>query len=206
MTDSTNSTQLKDNVSRETLSRLRDYLALLEKWNARINLVSSKTLADGWQRHVVDSLQLLPLIENHKAVITDLGSGGGLPGIVLAIALPEATLHLVESDQRKCAFLHQCCTELSLTNVVIHATRIEKTDPWPSDIVTARALKSLNQLILYAKPFINEKGLLLCLKGKTAQDEIQQATEQWQFSVKEHQSTTDAEASILELTNIIPSN
>lgn len=202
-----NNTSLLENVSRETLEKLHHYDTLIHKWNPSINLVSSSSLKESWKRHILDSVQLTRFIPSPTAIITDLGSGGGLPGIVLAILLPEAQLHLIESDQRKCAFLRQACAELKLSNAEIHNSRIEKTSPWQSDIVTSRALASLKLLIHYAKPFMNNKeGKLLFLKGKNTQKELSEALSSFSFSHKTHSSTTEAEGKIIEISDIAEKN
>ena len=153
-------------VSRETADRLEVYITLLKKWNKTINLVSSRSLDDPWRRHILDSAQLARHIPNKKARIVDLGSGGGLPGLVLALMLPGADVHLVESDKRKSAFLREASRELDC-KVSIHVERIESViDTIPNiDIFTARALAPLPKLLKYIEPALNEKKV--CIFHKT---------------------------------------
>ena len=114
------------NVSRETLQRLEIYAGLLEKWQAKINLVGPATLPDLWRRHFLDSAQLLPLLPAAGGTLADLGSGAGFPGLVLAM-MTDWRVHLLDSDQRKCAFLRQVALDCGVgTQVTIHAKRIEQ--------------------------------------------------------------------------------
>ncbi len=124
-------------VSRETLSALETYAALLVKWQARINLVAKDSLPDLWRRHFLDSAQLVPLLPPGAAPITDLGSGAGFPGLVLSIMTGRA-VHLVDSDQRKGAFLLEAA-RMTGAKARVHSERIEATKAWPAEIVTARA-------------------------------------------------------------------
>src|SRR5512138_1635951 len=114
------------NVPRGTLDRLEIYAALLAKWQAKINLVGLATLPDLWRRHFLDSAQLEPLLEKPAGTLVDLGSGAGFPGLVLAI-LTDWRVHLIDSDQRKCAFLRQVAQDCGvLDRVTIHGKRIEQ--------------------------------------------------------------------------------
>ncbi len=131
-------------VSRETLARLEAWLAELRRWQARINLVGETTLADPWRRHILDSAQLLRLLPPGTRRLVDLGSGAGLPGLILAIlGVPE--VHLIESDRRKAAFLLTCKGRLGLANVTVHAERAERVSLPPADVVTARAFAPLER-------------------------------------------------------------
>ncbi len=152
-------------VSRETADRLEDYITLLKKWNKTINLVSSNSLDDPWRRHILDSAQLVNHMPNRKARIVDLGSGAGLPGIILALILPEADVHLVESDQRKSAFLREAARVLGC-QISIHVERIETAVNTIQDIdvFTARALAPLPRLLKYIEPIPTKK---VCIFHKT---------------------------------------
>jgi len=140
-------------VSRETIERLKAYQALLEKWNGAINLVARSTISSFWERHVVDSAQLYSQMPVGCQNWLDAGSGGGLPGIVIAgIAkehAPSMTVHLVESDQRKATFLRRVVETLDL-NAKVSIARIEAIPVQSADVFSARALASLNVLLGYA--------------------------------------------------------
>ena len=188
-------------VSRETEARLREYLKLLLSWNQRINLVASAPEEDLWQRHILDSWQLLPLLPDGP--LADLGSGGGLPGIVIAIGREQET-HLVESDRRKCAFLMEASRALGLGHVRIHPTRIEAARLPPMRVVTARALASLENLLPHAARILAPGGIAVFPKGRNAEAELTAAAGHWFMRVERFQSRTDAQATILRLSEIRP--
>jgi 16S rRNA (guanine527-N7)-methyltransferase len=196
-------------VSRETIERLEVYSNLLIKWNASINLVSKLTIPDLWNRHIADSAQLLCWDVPIKADWIDIGSGGGLPGIVVAAILketdPSAKVTMVESDQRKSAFLRVAATTLDL-QVGIIAERAETLEPAHANVLSARALMSLDGLLSLGKRHILQDGCLLLLKGRSFQDEIEQARQNWHFDVVERPSITDNEAKMLQIRNIERAN
>ena len=165
-------------VSRETLAALDAYLGLLRHWQRAINLVGASTLADPWRRHILDSGQLKAHLPADARSLVDLGSGAGLPGLILAImGVPE--VHLVESDRRKAAFLRTCAMELGLAGVRIHAARIEAVAPFAADLVTARALAPLPRLLEHAAPFLAPTTRCLFLKGREAEAELTAVRESW---------------------------
>jgi len=189
-------------VSRETLERLETYLALLVRWQPRINLVGPATLRDPWRRHVLDSAQLLPLLPESTQTLMDLGSGAGFPGLVMAIlGIPE--VHLVESDQRKVAFLREVAAATG-TRVIFHPARIEAISPLRADVVTARALAPLARLLAYAIPFLGPKGVCLFLKGELAEQELATAARDWAMTVERFASRSDPSGVILRLGAISP--
>ncbi|QPH55884.1 16S rRNA (guanine(527)-N(7))-methyltransferase RsmG [Pontivivens ytuae] len=185
-------------VSRETADQLKIYAELLRKWNPRINLVSRTTLDDLKRRHFEDSLQLVKLAPASGHWV-DLGSGGGFPGLVIAIAAPEYQITLVESDQRKCLFLREVARTLSL-NVDVLNERIEAAQPLQADILSARALASLPDLLAFAERHAYSKATLLFPKGRTADQELTVARESWTFDVDRIPSQTDPASSILKIT------
>lgn len=188
-------------VSRETEARLREYLRLLITWNARINLVAAAPEEDLWQRHVMDSWQLIPLLPDGP--LADLGSGAGLPGLVIAIGREQET-HLVESDRRKSAFLIEACRALGLHHVRVHPARIEAAKLPPLQIVTARALAPLTDLLPHAARILAPGGVAVFPKGRNAEAELTAAAPHWFMQVERFQSRTDAQATILRLSEIRP--
>ncbi len=190
-------------VSRETLARLEAYAALLVKWQAKINLVGPATLPDLWRRHFLDSAQLLPLLPPGPGILVDLGSGAGFPGLVLAL-MTEWRVHLVDSDQRKCAFLRQVALETGAnTRVAIHARRFEDVPGYKADIVTARACAPLDALLGYALPFLGENGRCLFLKGAQAEEELTAAEANWNMRVERRPSLTDPAGVILVIEQLV---
>jgi len=188
-----------ENVSRETLERLKQFEALLVKWNKAINLIS-KGEKEIWQRHIIDSAQLLPLLKNNSTILTDLGSGAGFPGLILSY-LGVENVHLVESDGRKCAFLTEAA-RLSPGKITIHHCRIEQIEPWETHVITARALAPLSKLIEMASVFGNKPEQYLFLKGAQVRTELDEAARQWKFDHQLHASVTQTEGFIVELTNL----
>ncbi len=187
-------------VSRETLDRLSAYVELLELWNRRINLVSGNTMGDIWRRHILNSAQLYPLLPPRVRVLVDLGSGAGLPGIILAtMGVPE--VHLIESDQRKAAFLREAVRITGVT-AIVHAERIEKIPGFFADAVTARALASLDQLIELSSKFVNSRTLCLFLKGAAVDQELDDARRHWTMKLERLPSRSDPGGSILKLEGL----
>jgi 16S rRNA (guanine(527)-N(7))-methyltransferase RsmG len=189
-------------VSRETGARLATYLATLAEWNPRINLVAPAPAETWRRRHVEDSLQLLPLLPP-AGPFGDLGSGGGLPGLVLA-ATTEAEWHLVESDQRKCAFLREAARRMGLCNVTIHPVRIEASRLPPLAALTARALAPLEKLLPHAHRLLAPEGVAVFPKGRTAEQELTAASRAWLMRAERFASRTEPEATILRLSEIRP--
>jgi 16S rRNA (guanine527-N7)-methyltransferase len=189
-------------VSRETMAALETYAALLQKWQKAINLVSGATLSDLWQRHFLDSAQLMPLLPEGDGHITDLGSGAGFPGLILALLSGRPT-HLVESDQRKAAFLGEVARATgSAGRVQIHAARVEALKPWAAPVITARALADLSQLLDWAAPFVTPDTICIFPKGAKAEDELTAAQRVWKMAVERRRSVTDSTGLILRLSQL----
>ena len=157
-------------VSRETLERLQAYVALLTAWNRRINLVGANTIGDVWRRHILDSAQLMPLLPDGARVVVDVGSGAGLPGLVLAV-LGAPEVHLVESDQRKAVFLREA-QRVTGAPVTIHCQRIERMAPITADAIVARAVASVDNLLLMVDKFRKPHTICLFLRGKGIEEEL----------------------------------
>jgi 16S rRNA (guanine527-N7)-methyltransferase len=186
-------------VSRETLSRLKAYVGLLQDWNARHNLVSEASLADVWQRHIWDSAQLARYIPEGAQTLADLGSGAGFPGLVLAELLRDRTqVTLFESTAKKCAFLEAVRERLGL-NSKIRNERMEASVQAPFDVVTARACAPLEKLLGYAQNFTRPGSVCLFLKGQNLAVELTQARKSWKIEALEHQSLSDASGRVLEI-------
>ncbi len=189
-------------VSRETLDKLRIYFELLKKWQRAINLVSKSTLPHAWERHILDSYQILKHVPMDKGVWVDLGSGAGFPALVVAMA-SNFDVHVIESDQRKCQFMREVSRETS-TNLTIHTKRIEAIEPFKADIISARALASLDKLIELAHPFATEKTSFLFLKGQDVDAELTNAAKCWRMDAVKHSSLSSSEGCVLQLENVRP--
>ena len=193
------------NVSRETFLRLKEYEKLLFKWNAKINLVSRSTLDNFWNRHVLDSAQFLSSVGEKAGKWVDLGSGGGLPGLVVAILSDEIEpvnkLFLVEADARKAVFLKTVCRELGL-KVEVYNNRIEELPPISANIVSARALAPLKTLCLYAKNHLEKDGVAVFAKGENWKAELVEAQKKWIFSYEAVKSALHEGSVVLVLRGI----
>lgn len=191
-------------VSRETFEDLTQYDDLLVKWNAKINLVSKTSIDALWDRHIWDSAQIVPLSGDALNWV-DLGSGGGFPALVVAImakrTLTERRVTMVESDQRKAAFLRTVIRQLSL-NAEVLVSRVELADPLRADVLSARALADLDQLLIFAQRHLAKDGRCVFLKGETWQNEVEIARKTWSFDLRAHRSKTSPSAAILEIKDI----
>ena len=192
--------ELGVDVSRETNDQLEALANTLVRWQKAINLVGKATIEDVWTRHVLDSAQLAPLIPPDAATLADLGSGGGFPGLVLAALRPEIDVTLIEVDARKAAFLGEAGRRMGLKKpprVVIG--RIEEVPAAKADVVTARALAPLGQLLVWADRHRADTAICLFHKGKGWQSELTEATKDWDITCQPLSSKTDRDAVILRI-------
>ncbi|NDW06217.1 16S rRNA (guanine(527)-N(7))-methyltransferase RsmG [Jiella pacifica] len=189
-------------VSRETLARLDAYVAMLTDWQTRMNLVAPSTLGDVWRRHVADSLSLERLLPEFSQAV-DLGSGGGLPALVIAACRPESAVDMVESSRKKAAFLAAARTEMGVMGTV-HPVRIETAGQvlGRAEVVTARALASLDDLLAMVAPHISRETRCFFQKGRSHEQEIAAATANWRFTMIIHESQVEADSVILEVAAI----
>ena len=192
---------LQDNVSRETFENLEKYENVLRKWQKSINLVAKSTLDDIWGRHFQDSLQLLGSLNNvsRETVMVDLGSGAGFPGMVLSIAM-DHPIHLIESDQRKCAFLRDVSRETSAT-AQIHNDRIENV-AIQANIITSRAFASIAKTLEISAHMLQENTIYCLLKPQDIDKELTEATKYWYFDAHSQPSVSDPRGCILQLKNV----
>lgn len=186
-------------VPRETIDKFDTYAALLVRWQQHMNLVGASTLSDLWVRHVADSAQLMPFLPDRNAVILDVGSGAGFPGLVLSI-LGYTNVHLVESDQRKCVFLREVARAVGVSPT-IHATRVESLILPRVDVVTSRACGNLSKLFHILWHLMGENAICLFHKGKNYTKEVEEA-KGWVFNLNAHPSQTPGDGVILEITHI----
>ena len=190
------------NVSRESRERLKLYETLLRRWQQRINLVGESALGELWQRHIADGLQLDPLIGRPPQTIIDLGSGAGIPGLVLALsrAAGDETV-LIEKNSKKASFLREVARNAGIAATVL-CSPIEAVDSEPyrprKPVVLARALAPLGKLLHLAAPFV-ASGRGLFHKGQCLDQELTEAAKSWKIRYIRHPSAIDSGGSILEV-------
>lgn len=194
-----------EGVSRESLPALETYVDLLRHWQNRINLIGPATVPHIWHRHIADSLQLLSHIPPPARTVLDLGSGAGLPGLPIAICAAvtrDLTVHLVEARSKKAAFLREA-VRVTGAPCVVHEGRIESLDSAALqtnvDIITARALAPLAELLEYARKPLDKGALCLFLKGREVEAELTEAGKYWIIAAERTPSLTDAAACILKI-------
>lgn len=188
-------------VSRETLEKLETYERLLLKWQKAINLVGPATLEDLAERHFFDSAQMFRYITDIDVKLADMGSGGGFPGMILAI-LGVKEVHLIKSDVRKATFLREVSRETA-TPVTIHDKRVEDCKIEGIGVVTARALAALKELVTHTHNLAPTQTVYgLFAKGLQHGDEIDKARKEWDFDIEVFASETDISGKILRVTNI----
>ena len=191
-------------VSRESQARLKLFADLLTKWQVQINLVGGDTIPFLWERHIADSLQLRTYIGKGAKTVIDLGSGAGLPGLVLALAYPEYRVTLIESNGKKAAFLKEVARRSEISVQVIQS-RAEHVDSEPfrsaSPIITSRAVAPLQRLLSLASPFL-KTGRALLHKGQDARAELTEAMKSWRIIYIRHPSVIDSRGVILEILEV----
>ena len=191
------------NLPEKAVEKLDKYVDLLEREQTKMNLVGASTLPIVWTRHVLDSAQLFDQIKPDDKTVLDFGSGAGFPALVLAImdVGQKHDFRLIESDGKKCAFLNKVISECGLRATVFNE-RIEKMEKFGADLITARALASLDKLLKYAFPFFKKTTRCLFMKGAKASEEIDAARRKYDFRLEKIQSVTSAEGTILLLSEV----
>ena len=189
------------NVSYETIVKLNKYLILLKNSQLKFNLVSNKSLEDIWNRHFLDSFQILKFIGNNKRML-DFGSGAGFPGMVCGICSTNY-VYLVDSNKKKISFLKQIKKKLNLKNVFVYHTRIENFRTKEKfDVICSRAVSSLENLLSYTIDFSNPNTRFIFLKGKKVDKEIIFSKKKWSYNLKQETSITNKEGKILIIKDL----
>ncbi len=193
------------NVSRESLGKIEAYVELLLTWQARINLIGPSTIETVWQRHILDGLQLLPLMHAKTEGVADLGSGAGIPGLILALG-GKLRVDLYESNGKKVAFMREAI-RLTGATARVHQIRLETLETHlpekMPDYVTARALAPLAKLLSWAEPLLKRGAIGLFHKGQDVDSEVNEATKLWKIgAIIRHASMTDSDGTILEVKEI----
>ena len=193
------------NVSRETLNGFYEYETLLSKWNEKINLVSKNTLVDIWERHFLDSGQIIKHVEVSGKRWVDVGSGAGFPGLVVALLLRDrkidCDLVVVEKNPKKVFFLNEVIRKLNLSVEVVN-DNIDNLEPLNADILTARAFSELNNLIEIAFRHRKKEGICLFLKGENYRFELDKTLNYWFFDYDIFDSLSSSSGKIIRVKKI----
>ena len=187
------------NLKKEEVLLLDQYIFQLKKTNKLFNLVGRSTLTNPWERHICDSLQLSGFIKNKKSKILDMGSGAGIPGIPLS-AIGYENIVMVEAKHKKANFIKEVIFSLKLKAKVIN-TRLEELQKKPTEFIVCRALAPLAKLINYSLLFADKKTTLVFLKGKSVNNELVEAKEEFKFEYKLFKSKTNKEGLVVKITN-----
>ena len=187
-------------LSKSQEKNFEDFVLALLSENQKFNFIGKSTIDNLWERHILDSAQLFPLIKNKNAKFADLGSGAGFPGMVLSI-LGVSEIHLIEKSFRKADFLRRAKT-FSQNRVFVHQANLEELKDIKFDCIVSRALAPLPKLLEYAKKFLEKDGYCLSLKGKNLSNEINTAQNSFQFEYELHPSLTSSESNIIKIFNI----
>ena len=189
--------QTQFSVSRETWGRLEAYVAILLEEMEQQNLIAESTRPHIWARHIVDSAQLIPLASTAEdGLWIDLGSGAGLPGIVVAI-LTDRPVQMVESRRKRIDFLNRLVTELGLDRATVSGGRVETVPTTQAAVISARAYAPLSRLFESALHLSSKKTTWVLPKGRNAQNELEEATRTWQGVFHVERSVTDADSAII---------
>lgn len=192
--------QIISNVSHETYLNLYNYVDLLKSENQSLNLIGSSTEEIIWERHIIDSMQLMNFIDNKDSILFDVGSGAGLPGVILSIAGLKH-VYLVESKKKKISFLQKASC-LSPNKITIVHDRIENVEPVENIIFTCRAFAPLTKIFTLCEQHLEKAKLIILPKGENYMDEIKSAKKQWNFNFSEHKTVTSDKSKILLINDI----
>lgn len=168
-------------LSDKQQGQLVDYVGLLFKWNSVYNLTSVRDPQQMMTLHILDSLAAVAAFAGARRVL-DVGAGGGLPGIVLAIARPDVQVAMVDTVHKKTAFLTQVKAQLGLANVSVHTGRVEELQAGQFDTITSRAFADLSDFVNWAGHHLEEGGKFIALKGTAPADEQQRVPSEWEVS------------------------
>ena len=186
-------------VSRETIEKLETYAALLREENTRQNLIAGSTLDGLWDRHIIDSAQLVRFEPHAGASWADIGSGAGLPGIVIA-CLVEGPVTLIEPRRLRADFLHKACESLRI-NADVFGGKAERAQG-KYEVITARAVATLAKTLKISAHLSTRKTVWALPKGRSAAAELAEAQEAWQGRFHVEQSVTDADSRIVVATGV----
>ncbi len=187
-------------LNQAAINNIEEFVILLLKENHNFNFIGKSTISDIWDRHILDSAQILQYIDDKNVKIADLGTGAGFPGVVISI-LGAREVHLIEKSVRKCEFLRKA-KMLSPNRLYVHQARIEEIEEQKFDVLTSRALASLEKLLDYNLKFVKNDGYGLFLKGKNLNEEIEVAKKIFDFKYELFPSLTSDESAIIKVWEV----
>lgn len=197
--------QKKIKVSRETLNILLKFEELLKKSNKSLNLIGNSTINNIWIRHFTDSAQLIDLIDKNDSILIDVGTGAGLPGIVLSILLKDRTqaldIKLIEKSKKKASFLKDVIRKLNLKAQVMNINLLDHEPYLVGDIITARAFKPLDIFLSVLQKKVKKYKKIIIFLGKTGKNQIEEASKTWDIKYNQRVSITNNDSLILEINN-----
>ena len=188
------------NLEDSQIEKLENFVSLILQENQNFNFIGKSTIDDIWDRHILDSAQILQFIDDKNIKFADFGSGGGFPGIPLSI-LGLKNISLIEKSFRKSEFLHKAKI-ISDNQIYIHQSKLEEMPSVKFDCIISRALAPLDKLLNYAKTFLEPGGYCLFLKGKNLNNEISKAKKTFKFEYDLYPSITSDQSNIIKITNI----
>ena len=194
--------EIKNNFSISSFQeeKLKNFILELKRFNKHTNIVGKSTLTNPWKSHILDCIQISSFIDDKNSSILDMGTGAGLPGLVLAM-VGYKNVNLVDSNGKKINFVRFVCNKLNLkANIFLDRIEVLKKEKY--DFLTSRALANLNKLFTYSHKFSNHDTVLIFLKGKTVNYEIKEASKKWSFNSEIYQSLSDKRGKVLVVKNL----
>ena len=190
-------------VSRETISSLKKYEQILKETNKKFNLIGSSTVENIWNRHFLDSSQVIDLIEENDKTLIDIGSGAGFPGLILAILAKDRkkiiNIKLIEKSPKKVKFLKQIINELNLNVEVMNKNIFEYSKKLSSDILVTRAFKPLEIILKLIHTKVENWKKIFIFLGKTGKSELIRASKIWDIEYKQRVSVTNSDSIVIEI-------
>ena len=190
----------KFNLTSEQSYKIDKYIYEIKEFNKHTNIVGKSTLVDPWNNHISDSIQICNLIDNKQSTILDMGTGAGIPGLILAVN-NFTEVSLIDSNLKKIKFVKHVSSKLNI-KVNIYHKRIESLGNIKFDYLVSRALASLSKLFFYSQKLLDSKTILIFLKGKQVKDEINEASEHWKFHHELYKSISDKRGNIVVIRGL----
>ncbi len=193
-------------VSRETITSLKKYEDLLINANKSLNLIGNSTINSIWERHFLDTFQIIDFIDKNDKSLTDFGSGAGFPGLILAIAAKDRNMSLkitlIEKSKKKINFLNQINSELNLNAKVICKNILDEDKKFASDVFVARAFKPFQIILELIHNKVENFKKFFVFLGKTGSKELLQASKNWNIKYKQRLSVTSSDSLIIEINEL----